>query len=512
MTGSSSLLNSSRQLSDAAPSSEEALCPPGLADGDTTLTVGKNTSLTLGSDSLTIRDKQPIKKTARNCCGVLTSQQQTTLSIPYHNLLWAEISHDYLTVKYAEPIGKTDVAVASAYYTVGHDLKLKAEIFVERLLDLSYGDAQRRKRVKVLVNPFGGKGRAAKLYYKYVEPILAAARCEIDSETTTHQGHAEEIAAKLDINAFDVIAACSGDGLPYEIINGLGKKANASEALAKIALAHIPCGSGNAMSWNINGTGSPSMAALCLVKGVTHPLDLVSITQGDRRMLSFLSQSFGIVAESDLGTENLRWMGSARFTYGFLVRLFGKTVYPCDLAVKVEIGEKQQIKEHYRAESQGSTSSEGRGGEGLGKSAGLPPLQYGTVNDPLPEDWELVPYDTMGNFYAGNMAFMAEDANFFPAALPNDGLLDLITIRGDIPRATAIQMLLAVDNGTLFDMPDVIYRKISGYRIIPKGREDGYISIDGEKAPFEPFQAEVHKGLGTVISKSGFKYETKGMP
>lgn len=108
------------------------------------------------------------------------------------------------------------------------------------------------------------------------------------------------------------------------------------------------------------------------------------------------------------------------------------------------------------------------------------------------------------------MAYMAADANFFQAALPNDGFMDLICINGDVGRVKSVQMMLNVEKGKLFDMPGVWYRKILGYRIIPKNQKDGYISIDGERVPFQPFQAEVHKGLGTVLSKSGHLYETPG--
>ncbi len=40
-------------------------------------------------------------------------------------------------------------------------------------------------------------------------------------------------------------------------------------------------------------------------------------------------------------------MGGARFTWGLLERLLAKKVYPCDLAVKVEIDHKHGVKEHY---------------------------------------------------------------------------------------------------------------------------------------------------------------------
>ena len=105
------------------------------------------------------------------------------------------------------------------------------------------------------------------------------------------------------------------------------------------------------------------------------------------------------------------------------------------------------------------------------------------------------------------MSFMAADSNFFQAACPNDGYMDLVCIDGDISRLTSIKMMLAVEKGGLFDMPLVGYRKILGYRIIPKNQQDGYISIDGERIPFQPFQAEVHRGLGTVLSKTGHTYE-----
>lgn len=108
------------------------------------------------------------------------------------------------------------------------------------------------------------------------------------------------------------------------------------------------------------------------------------------------------------------------------------------------------------------------------------------------------------------MGFMAPDSNFFAATLPNDGMMDLVTIAGDISRLTAVGLMTSIETGKFFNMPSVEYRKVLGYRIIPKQQGDGYISIDGERVPFEPFQAEVHRGLGTVLSKSGHMYEAPG--
>ncbi|KAL8766779.1 MAG: hypothetical protein Q9209_006518 [Squamulea sp. 1 TL-2023] len=465
---------------------------------DSTLIVGRTASLTLGTDSL------------------IVLESKTTHAIPFYNILWAQLSKFDISVRYARPTAANVVRVSTIGYPVEKPNHPRAVAWVEHLLDRAYGASQRRKRIKLLINPFGGKGKAQGRYLRDIEPILAAAQCRIDIQKTQYQGHAVEIAENLDADAFDVIAACSGDGLPCEIFNGLGKKPDAHRALTKIAVVQLPCGTGNAMSWNLNGSDSPSLAALGLVKGIRTPLDLVSITQGNRRTLSFLSQSLGIIAETDLGTEHLRWLGSARFTYGVLVRLLGKTIYPCDLAVKVEVASKPEIREHYRrALNDRSLPDDHRDSlysqEINQQNMGLPELRYGTINDTLPEDWSLVPHDKLGNFWCGNMAFMAPGTSPFPATLPNDGCIDLVTVDGDISRLTAISCVLAVETGKFFDMPHINYRKISGYRIIPKNQKDGYISIDGERMPFEPFQAEVHSGLGTVLSKSGHFYEAPGV-
>ncbi|EON67418.1 hypothetical protein W97_06671 [Coniosporium apollinis CBS 100218] len=482
---------------------------------EATLAVGRNASLTLATDSLIILDEGFVGRETSNCCGLLPSRSKTTLAVPFFNILWAELSDWEIAIRYARQVSKDVVRPAYVNYTIDKNDRVHAQAWIEQLLNRAYGASQRQKRIKVLINPFGGKGSAAKWYTQDIEPIFAAARCEVNVERTQYMGHARDLVAEsLDPDAWDVIACCSGDGVPHEVFNGLARKKDAARALAQVAVVQLPCGTGNALSLNLYGSNSPSIAALGVVKGLRTPLDLVSITQGDTRSLSFLSQSVGIIAESDLGTENLRWMGSARFTYGFLIRLLGKTVYPCEIAVQLEDDQKSSIREAFRAEASKPLPSTLQR-DLPPPDAGLPALRFGTVNDPLPQHWQLVPHDKIGNFYTGNMAYMSPDTPFFPGALPNDGCLDMVCIDGDIPRSTALKMLLSVEKGTFFEMPEVTYRKVSAYRIIPKQcvkrKEDGYISIDGERVPFEPFQAEVHRGLGTVLSRTGHMYEAHGL-
>lgn len=374
-----------------------------------------------------------------------------------------------------------------------------------------------------------------------------------------------------------------------EVFNGLAQKPNAGLALRTLAVAQLPCGTGNAMSLNLNGTSEPSQAALAIVKGVKMPLDLASITQlspvdgagGVTRTLSFLSQSLGIVAETDLGTDDIRWMGEFRLTYGLLVRLLGKTVYPVEYAVKTEIEDKDEIKKHYLRETtkhnpqmidtiHHSTAADqtyleiaaDQSDPETATDIKLPPLRYGTIADPLPPPstgWSpLTSYPNLGNFYLGNMCHMASSTPFFPASLPSDGMLDLVTIDGDISRLAALRVLLSVESGRVFDHPLVRVRKVSGVRVYPRyatcssssfssnsnnndssnsnnensstsdnnstsrpgkksneakyrlgtrERKEGHFAVDGEKLPFQPFQVEIHRGLGRVVGSRYGRYE-----
>jgi sphingosine kinase len=388
--------------------------------------------------------------------------------LPLYNILWIEINDGtsesraegasqqtsttrQLVIHYAHPTSKDRLSVRQRKFLLpaasesSESTTQATRTFVSTIQSLAYGNAQPRRRAFVLVNPHAGPGGADKIWSNQVRPIFEAAHWQLDVIRTAYGGQAREIVRQLEIDKFDVIVPCSGDGLPHEVFNGLGDRPDTRQALEKIAVAHIPCGSGNALSLNLNGTHRPSLAALAIVKGVVAPMDLVSITQEvetdngmkeTKRSLSFLSQALGFVAELDLGTEHLRFLSDGRFAYGAIKQVvFDTPIYPVDLAVQTAIDGKEAIKAHYREyrekgparvdedeashtlpwtkrersstvvdESGPSTPATEEGHPG---TSGLPPLRYGTAADKLPHGWEMVPYDKIGLFYAGNVSRLA---------------------------------------------------------------------------------------------------------
>ncbi len=95
-----------------------------------------------------------------------------------------------------------------------------------------------------------------------------------------------------------------------------------------MVISQIPRGSGNALSLSCHGTNNASLATLNILKGRVEQMDLMTCQQksyqenldqidneeiAQNTRVSFLSQAYGIIAESDINTEYLRFIGPSRF-------------------------------------------------------------------------------------------------------------------------------------------------------------------------------------------------------
>ncbi|SCU91235.1 LAFA_0F02608g1_1 [Lachancea sp. 'fantastica'] len=390
------------------------------------------------------------------------------------------------------------------------------EDIAEVLMQRSYKNSKRGRSILTIINPHGGKGQAKKLFVSKVKPILAASNCILEVLETSYRGHAMEVAQNLDIDKYDVIACASGDGIPHEVLNGLFKREDRAAAFNKLAITQLPCGSGNAMSLSCHGTANPTYAALSVVKAPEVKIDLMCCTQPsykNEHRLSFLSQTFGVIAESDINTECIRWMGPSRFELGVLVNVLQRKKYPCDLYVKYSAKSKNDLREHYNIHKKKQESDDdGSSSENLDQRNVQESdfqLTY-DLFDPVPDDWELLDPEVTANlgiFYAGKMPYIAPNTKFFPAALPNDGCFDLVLTDSRTSITRMAPILLSLDKGHHVLQPEVIHSKVTAYRLVPKLKQS-IISVDGEAFPYEPLQVEVLPGLCKTLSYNGSYVET----
>nr|XP_028559880.1 sphingosine kinase 2 isoform X1 [Podarcis muralis]XP_028559881.1 sphingosine kinase 2 isoform X1 [Podarcis muralis]XP_028559882.1 sphingosine kinase 2 isoform X1 [Podarcis muralis] len=194
----------------------------------------------------------------------------------------------------------------------------------------------RPRRLLLLLNPFGGKGNALQWCQNHILPMITEADIGFNLIQTERQNHARELVQNINLAEWDGIVSISGDGLLYEVINGLMERPDWEEAI-KMPLGILPCGSGNAVAAAINfragfeqtlGQELLTNCTLLLCHGAVTPLDLVSVTTASgSRSFSFLSVAWGFISDVDIESEKFRHIGPARFTLGTMVRLASLNTY-----------------------------------------------------------------------------------------------------------------------------------------------------------------------------------------
>ncbi|OCT70778.1 sphingosine kinase 1 [Xenopus laevis] len=194
----------------------------------------------------------------------------------------------------------------------------------------------RARRLMLLLNPCGGRGNAPQQCQTHILPMLTEAEISYNLIQTERPNHARELVQGINLEEWDGIIVISGDGLLYEVINGLMERPDWEEAI-KLPVGILPCGSGNALAGAINYNAGFDQAMgselllnciLLLCRGTVIPMDLVSVTTcSGIRSFSFLSVAWGFISDVDVESEKYRHMGSARFTVGTMVRVASLRTY-----------------------------------------------------------------------------------------------------------------------------------------------------------------------------------------
>jgi sphingosine kinase len=65
-------------------------------------------------------------------------------------------------------------------YTVDDGKEQEAESFCKHVMTQVYKDLTREKRIKVLINPFGGQAKAKEIFEYQVRPVFESAKCKLD--------------------------------------------------------------------------------------------------------------------------------------------------------------------------------------------------------------------------------------------------------------------------------------------------------------------------------------------
>ncbi|KAF5357963.1 hypothetical protein D9756_001533 [Leucocoprinus leucothites] len=439
---------------------------------------------------------------------LVTHEDSPTCTIQHHYVLDSHYDDEDHLMHVSYLIDKLDKKQGTSLELLKVTGTVQDEVqafdWAEKLMSTVYEGygIQRSRRLRVLVNPHGGVRKGTFIFSRIVEPIFRAAGCQLHVTQTTHNGHAHDIAKDLATN-YDAVVTVSGDGLIHEVLNGFAEHADPLKAFS-IPVAPIPTGSGNGLSLNLLGAEhgfDVTRAALNVIKGQPMKVDLFSFTQDNKRSISFMSQSLGLMADLDIGTEHLRWMGDTRFMVGLLRGIIQFRACPVQLSYKAAEMDKHKMAERVsllrknKKPPPPTSSSPATSESDIAET--LPPLKFQPEDN---EGWTTFD-EPLLYVYAGKGPFVGRDYMAFPVSLPDDGLIDVMAMPLS-SRKDVIAGMTGAEKGESFWSPKLQYVKAHAYRVKPL-KPKGHLAVDGEIYPFKEFQVEVHQCLGTLLSPYG---------
>lgn len=142
-------------------------------------------------------------------------------------------------------------------------------------------------RVKVIINPRSGRGRARE--QTDMINTLGHRFGDLDIVPTQRPRHATELAAIAAAEGYDMVVAAGGDGTVHEVMNGLV----GSGDHASLPLGIIPIGSGNDLAYGLGIHEAPEEAVERIFTGRPRTIDLARATD-DRGLSRVFQNNLGI--------------------------------------------------------------------------------------------------------------------------------------------------------------------------------------------------------------------------
>ncbi|XP_054463222.1 sphingosine kinase 1-like [Anoplopoma fimbria] len=430
-----------------------------------------------------------------------------------------------------------------------------SELQAPRREGVVYTEVRRPCRVMILVNPHSGRGQALQLFTGSVQGMLTEAAVPYTLVITEHQNHARELVRKADLSQWDALVIMSGDGLLFEVINGLMEREDWQEAI-QTPLGILPGGSGNALAASVHHYSQSPPAwneelllscGFMLCKGLVGSMDLVSIHLASRqRLFSFLSLAWGFVADVDVESEKYRHVGAIRFLMGTLVRLASLRVYqgrlaylpvteapklpkgsirahhppstpqrsslcsslPCQLIPNTSPNQNSRHNHNSTNSNRNTITNSSNNAfttkipetQCEGKTRGQEDSLLPGLDQPVPESWTVVREEDFVLVLAIYQSHLAEDLWTVPGAMADDGVIHLFYVTAGISRPALLRLFLAMEKGghLACGCPHLVYEKVKALRLEPVSPQ-GMITVDGEMVEYGPVQAQIHPGLARLI-------------
>ena len=353
-----------------------------------------------------------------------------------------------------------------------------------------------KKSLLVIINPASGTKIALKMYKDVLKPALDTKNINYEILETQYAGHAKDAIQKKNLDDYCGLVIISGDGLLHEVFNGLYNLHNWNHVMGSLPVGIMPGGSGNALSCallhqmkqpfdGMNNLGTNG-ALKNIINGLkyrkTTNLDFIEVETDGKRVITFLGVTMGLIADVDLGTEFLRFLGYMRAYLAVLWRIiFPKSYYIKLWYLPLPLG---------------------KDGKPIGVTLEDKKIILPSLDEPVPSDW----VSEEGEYY---LVYITKCSLIDPITLLapdsklDDGISWLVTIESTFTRKDMIQWLLNTQNAGHVGRQGVRLIPVRAFRFVPVSPVDGCLSVDAECYNFKPVQGQILPRKAHLLSGSG---------
>lgn len=272
-----------------------------------------------------------------------------------------------------------------------------------------------------VINPASGKGKTLDIMKAKIAELCRGHGLERETYITTGPGDAITFCRTRAAQEPDErlrFYACGGDGTVYEVVNGMWDASNAEFAV-------IPLGSGNDFI-RLFGSKELFLDIDNVIQGTPVTLDVIRV--GEQIAVNQCSMGFDAEACDKQGRYKKIPGVPGEFAYvlGVLATFCGRVGYGFEITV-----------------------------DGVRIDKGTSMLCY-----------------------IGNSRWYGGGFQAGPRAMPNDGLLDIMTVTKTATRFSLAPMFLKLKNGQHLDMPATTY--VRGKKVHIKTDRPAIVNVDGE--------------------------------
>lgn len=171
--------------------------------------------------------------------------------------------------------------------------------------------------VKVILNPYAGRGRGAKVAGE-IETAFRRHNVPCEIAATSAPEEAVSLARRARQDGYAIVAAAGGDGTVHEVMNGLAEATPADETVQGLAV--LQAGSGNDFADMVGTAREIDAAVHAIREGNTRNVDLglVEAFDGRNTLRRHFDNNLGIGFEAQVTAESRK----IKRLRGFLIYLW----------------------------------------------------------------------------------------------------------------------------------------------------------------------------------------------